>query len=94
MSYYEQAEGINKDLKNLFGSVNIEAFTPTQREDILNIIIRLGQVAKFRCRSNAAYDNFIAACFRDIAETKRVPIKEGEDFEILKATLLESGVIQ
>jgi len=87
MSYYEQANKINTDLEQLFNSLYIREFTKEQRERILNLMIRLGQVAKFRCRSNTAYDNFIRECFKGIAETKRVPIKEGEDFEVLTATL-------
>ena len=89
MSYYEQAEGINKDLVNLFNSLPINEFTREQREQILNIIIRFGQVAKFRCRSNSAYDNFVRLCYNNIASANRRPIKEGEEFEILIATLKE-----
>lgn len=87
MSYYEQAEKINTDLKQLFNSVYIKEFTIQQREQILNLMIRLGQIAKFRCRSNIAYDNFINCCFKEIATCKRVPIREGEDYEVLTATL-------
>lgn len=87
MSYYEQAEKINTDLKQLFNSIYIKEFTIQQREQILNLMIRLGQVAKFRCRNNSAYDSFISACFRDIATCERVPIREGEDYEVLTATL-------
>ena len=72
MSYHEQAKGINKDLKNLFGSINIEAFTTNQREEILNIIIRTGQVCKFRCRNNSAFDNFMQICYKDIADVERL----------------------
>lgn len=88
MSYYEQANAINTDLKQLFSSVPISSFTKEQRERILNIMIRLGQVAKFRCRSNTAYDNFINCCLKEIATAKRVPIKEGEEFEILTAEMI------
>jgi len=87
MSYHEQAQGINKDLVQLFNSLHIREFTKRQREDILNIMIRIGQVAKFRCRSNAAYDNFITECFRDLATVERVQLKPGEDFKVLTATL-------
>src|SRR3990167_7130754 len=87
MSYYEQAKGINTDLTQLFNSRYIREFTQQQREQILNIMIRIGQVAKFRCRSNAAYDNFIRSCFDSIANCERKPIKEGEDFAILTAKM-------
>lgn len=91
MSYHEQAEGINKDLKQLFESIPINQFSTRQRADILNIMIRIGQVAKFRCRSNTAYDNFINCCFKGIATTSRVKINETDDFEILKANIKEEG---
>jgi len=87
MSYYEQAKGINQDLTQLFNSIYIREFTIEQRERILNIMIRLGQVAKFRCRSNTAYDNFIRQCLDGIADAKRFPLKAGEEFEILTATM-------
>ena len=87
MSYYEQAKKINQDIEQLFNSLYIREFTQQQRENILNLMIRIGQVAKYRCRNNSAYDNFIRCCFENIATVQRVPIKEGEDFEVLKATL-------
>lgn len=87
MSYYESAEKINTDLKQLFNTVYIREFTKEQRETILNLMIRLGAVAKFRCRNNSAYDNFIRACFEGIAKTKRVKIKPDDDFEVLVAEL-------
>jgi len=71
MSYYEQAERINKDLKQFFNS-EVQTLTETQKEFLLNLIIDVGQVAKFRCRSNTAYDNFISQCFKEVAECKRV----------------------
>lgn len=87
MSYYEQAKGINEDLKQLFGSINIEAFTPEQRERILNIILRFGRIAKFRCRSNSAYTNFSSECLKDLANVKWVEV-EGKDYETLRADLV------
>lgn len=83
MTMYESAERINKDLINLFNSDEVTNFTVWQQEQILNIIIRFGAVAKFRCRSNAAYKNFLEACFRDIAEVQMV--KQSENYEIMKA---------
>ena len=41
----------------------------------LNVLVRFGQVAKFRCRSNTAYANFINACL------------EGSDFELSHKTI-------
>lgn len=75
MSYHEQAEGINKDI--------YDGITTQDKKKLINAILRFGQVAKFRCRSNAAYDNFATLCFKDIAELERVQ-PEGLDFEILR----------
>jgi len=85
MGYYEQAEGINKDLKDLFGSIPMKEFTERQREMLLNIFIRFGQVCKFRCRNNTAYDNFVSQCYKDIAEVKRVKADEDSEWETLRA---------
>ncbi len=71
MSYHEQAEAINKLFKKL------------DQKDIINAILRFGQVAKFRCRSNTAYDNFSKLCFEGIAELERIQ-PEGLEFEILR----------
>jgi len=90
MSMYESAKKINEDLKNLFNSMPINEFTEKQKEQILDIVIRFGSVAKFRCRSNTAYDNFVNACYEDIAITKRVLLEEGNDFKVLKAILKET----
>ena len=91
MSMYESAEKINEDLKQLFYSENIENFTTEQKERILNILIRFGSVAKFRCRSNIAFDNFVNACYKDIANTQRVQLKDDSDFRVLQAELIKEG---
>lgn len=88
MSYYDQAERINKDLKDFMGSP-LQQLNNNQKEFILNMIIQVGQVAKFRCRSNTAFDNFINQCFKDIAESKRVVAKEGDDWATLRAFVME-----
>lgn len=77
MGMYESAEKINIDLVSLFNSIPFENFTVKQREEILNIMIRLGVVAKFRCRSNVAYDNFISACFKGVASINHNEVGEG-----------------
>jgi len=84
MSYNEQAERINKELKEFFTS-DVQTLTDRQKEFILNLVISVGQVAKFRCRSNTAYDNFISRCFRDLAVCKRVVRNEGDEWESLRA---------
>lgn len=85
MSYHEQAEGINKDLKSLLERVKLDAFSVNQREMLLNIFCRFGQVAKFRCRSNSAYDNFVNNCFKDLAVAKRVKANDNDDWLTLRA---------
>jgi len=79
MSYHEQAEKINELLKKF----NQNQLDNKDKKDIINAILRFGQVAKYRCRSNTAYDNFATECFQDIAELERVQ-PEGLDFEILR----------
>lgn len=82
MSMYESAARLNTDLQQLFNSVPLEQFTKEQRKTIINIMLRFGAVAKFRCRSNVAYENFINACFEKVATFEKVP--QG-DYEILQA---------
>lgn len=84
MSYHEQSERINKEIKEFFNSP-LQQLNDDQKEFILNLIISVGQVAKFRCRSNTAYDNFIQSCFKDIAKTQRVPRNEGDEWLSLRA---------
>ncbi len=46
----------------------------------LNVLLRFGQVAKYRCRSNVAYKNFVTACL------------DGSDYEVTnKTVVMESG---
>ena len=63
-------------------------FTKEQREMLLNIFIRFGQVCKFRCRSNTAYDNFVNCCFEDLAKAKRVKAEESDEWETLRAEII------
>lgn len=44
----------------------------------LNVLVRFGQVAKFRCRSNVAYSNFITSCL------------DGSDFELTHDTITKA----
>jgi len=87
MTMYESAEKINKDLQQLFSTLNISEFSPWQQEQILNIIIRFGAVAKFRCRSNSAYKNFVTSCYMNIAVIKEVKLREDDDYTIIQAEL-------
>ena len=42
-----------------------------QQVFLINAILWFGQVAKFRCRNNVAYDNFSRLCFKDIQHLAR-----------------------
>lgn len=85
MGYTEQAERINSDLKQLFGLRDIKDLSNTSKEFLLNTLLQFGQVAKFRCRSNTAYDNFSNECLKDIATAKRVKATDTDDWLTLRA---------
>lgn len=78
MSYQEQAEKMNEKLKD-----TLETLHMFDKNKLINTILWFGQVAKFRCRSNAAYDNFCKCVFEGIVDIERTK-KEGMDFEILQ----------
>ena len=83
MSYLEQAEKINAMLK--------DGFATNDKEKVINAFIWAGQVAKFRCRNNSAYENFMRYVLKDIAEAKYVPFKNDgseRDFEVLRVIKL------
>jgi len=63
----------------------IKAFNFNEAQ--LNVLVKFGQVAKFRCRSNIAYANFINACLDGSAFklTHEDIIKsDGSSFEVPK----------
>lgn len=81
MGYAEQARKINAQLK--------EGFANNDKEKIINAFIWAGQVAKFRCRQNTAYENFMKMVLDGIAEVDYVPFDDGEsgrEFNILRVT--------
>ena len=77
MSYHQQASKINQQLQKAFEGMDDE-----QVKLIINTMLWFGQVAKFRCKSNTAYDNFSNACLRDIVKIGRAK-PDHLDFEIL-----------
>ena len=83
MSYTNAAEYINKELSSFIRETNLGI---RRTEKLLNLMIELGRVAKFRCRSNVAYRNFISECFRDIAVigTQIVEKEFGKPFETIR----------
>ena len=84
-SYQETGKKINEKLLEILKDENI---SEEGLEGIFNAFIRMGQVAKYRCRNNSAYDRFIAIVGKDIVEVKRGPIPDGRggDFEVLMVT--------
>ena len=82
MSYHEQASKINSNLMRLFKEIKLSSRDIYLRE-IINSILHFGQVAKFRCRSNVAYDNFSKIVFDGIAKLERSDF-EGKGFETLQ----------
>ena len=70
MSYQEQAEKLNTLFKQ-----KLQGVLGKQAEaEIIEAVLRFGQIAKFRCRNNTAYDSFSKLVFKDIAELKRSPV--------------------
>ena len=64
---YRHAEKLNKQFVVYRANLN---------NDLLNAIIEFGRVAKFRCRSNTAYKNFVEATFKGIADIKEVECED------------------
>ena len=79
MSYEEQAKKINEILKSLNKIEDKQT-----KLDIVNGMLYYGQVAKFRCRNNSAYENFARLCLDGIVSIKKEKL-EGFDFEVLRA---------
>ena len=84
-SYQESAEKINEKLKAALKGVDVPEEVLSE---LIDSFIWMGQVAKFRCRNNTAYENFVRLCLRDIAEAKYLPMGAGfkDDFETLRVT--------
>ena len=81
MSMYESAEKLNNTFKECLTSCN-------KKVEIINAIIWFGSVAKFRCRNNIAYENFVKSVFNGISEIKREK-QDNLNFEVLKAEQLQ-----
>ena len=76
MSMYVEADKLKEQFK-------------TFSEEQLNTVIRFGQVSKFRCRNNAAYRNFVEACFSEIAkiEEDKFENSDGSEYTKIKAKI-------
>lgn len=88
MSYNEQATKINEKLKSALIGLKDTSLSDSGRKDeesnLVDAILWFGQVAKYRCRSNVAYDNFARMVFDGIVAIERQQI-EGQEFAALKA---------
>jgi hypothetical protein len=84
-SYPESAAKINEKLKAALKDANL---TEEQLSEVIDSFIWFGQVAKFRCRNNSAYDSFVRLTLKGIATVERGPMggNFGEDFEVLRVT--------
>jgi hypothetical protein len=76
LSYYKQADNLHEKFKELLDGMSDEKKTL-----FIDTILYFGQVAKYRCRSNTAFDNFSSQVFRKIAHLDRSDT--GLDFPIL-----------
>ena len=85
MSYTEQAEKINIVIKEILKRMEEkpEQICKNDIKSLINQIIHFGQVAKYRCRNNIAYDNFSKEVFKDIVELERIK-PEFLEFDVLR----------
>ena len=76
---YESAEKLNNIFKECLSPCD-----ETTKAEIINAVLWFGSVAKFRCRSNIAYENFVKSVFNEIITIKKEKPKN-LNFEVLKA---------
>ena len=89
MSYQEQGEKLNSEFKKCLNEIDLDGKDIYLR-DLIDAILRFGQIAKFRCRSNVAYDNFCNVVFKDIVSIER-RLVEGQTFEKLQVKEVKIG---
>lgn len=88
LSYQEQAQKINTMLKEAgLGKGGIDGTGRIDHEKVINAFIWAGQVAKFRCRNNSAYESFMRLVLKDIADVKYVPFNE--EFDVLRVVQMK-----
>jgi len=85
MSYHDSAKKIQPKLARA-----MEGMDEKKIRDIVDSFLWFGQVAKYRCRHNTAYDNFARACLDGICTVRRMPL-EGFDFEVLRVEKVENN---
>jgi hypothetical protein len=66
MSYHRAAAKINRRLSEITDDMDEETL-----KQLVNAIIWFGQVSKFRCKNNTAYDSFCNAVFTGMVKLKR-----------------------
>jgi len=79
MTMYDSAEKLNH---RLF------ALTEKPSAELVNIMLEFGRVAKFRCRSNVAYKNFVEAVFDKVIQIKEVECvrtSDAQNYTVLEA---------
>lgn len=86
-TYQENGRKINKRLSGPLSRLN-----ESDRREVINAILFLGQTAKFRCRNNKAYDTFCGICFSGIAKLDRTD--SGLGFDILQVSFLTDWDIE
>ncbi len=70
MSMYESAAKFRKEFKELFN----DGMTPKQ----VWWLVKMMKSARLYCRSNVAFNNFMNAVFRDVAEFRQVPKQDAQ----------------
>ena len=80
MSYVDKAVKIREMLKK--AGLNSDKLSDEEKRDLIDAMLWFGQVAKYRCRQNKAYENFSKMVFTGIATVKYVPVTD--EYDILK----------
>lgn len=84
MSMYDSAEKLRKEFKELFK----DGMSPKQ----VWWTVKMMKSARLYCRSNVAFNNFMNAVFRDIAEFRQVPKQDaqGKGYTGLEIKMIKS----
>ena len=83
MSMYESAEKLRKEFKELFK----DGMSPKQ----VWWIVKMMKSARLYCRSNVAFNNFMNAVFRGVAEFKQVLKQDaqGKEYKGLEIKMIK-----
>ena len=72
-SYQETGAKINARIKPI-----LDKLDPSDKEQLINGVLWMGQVAKNKCRHPSAYASFCGIIFRDVVKLGKVPITVGD----------------